>query len=217
MFKRLRFISLILCSLTLLLGGCATNRGVVSLSLPASEKPAESNGKEIYISSVRDQREFQINPRSADIPSLDPTEDQGDNIKLRAVARKRNGFGKGLGDIVLKEGQTVESLVRDSLMQALSENGFKVIDKKTDVTDQTYVLDVKIIKFWSWMNPGFFALSLSTEISTPVTMKQSAHTSETVISVKASDNFQTGAEDNWISVMQSALKAYIAEAKSKIK
>ncbi|MCI0590310.1 MAG: hypothetical protein L0Y67_01670 [Gammaproteobacteria bacterium] len=213
---QLKLAPIIIIIFSLLLDGCATSRGIVLLNVPIAGTQAQSNGKEIYINSVRDERAFETRPRSPNIPSLDPDEAQGDNVKLRAIARKRNSFGKGLGDILLKEDQTVESVIHDSLRQALTENGFKVIDRKEDVTDQTDILDAKIDKFWSWMNPGFWAITLSTEISTRINLKQVGHTDKNVISANTSRHVQTIVEGNWLAVMQSALRAYILDAKSKL-
>ena len=70
---------------------------------------------------------------------------------------------------------------------------------------------------WSWMNPGFFALTLSTEISTGVAVRNNNATDRKVVSVKISDTFQTAAEGNWVEVMTNALKAYVTEAKLKLK
>ena len=198
------------------LNGCATSRGIVSLTPPVSGNYVPLNGKEIYIGTIIDKRIFVSNPSSPNIPSLDPDEDQSDKIKLRAIARKRNSFGKGLGDILLKEGQTVESLIRNSLRQAFIEKGYSVIENKEQVTNNTYIVNANINKFWSWMNPGFWAITLSTEISTDIGIKRLREIEKEKISVKSSDTFQTGSGRNWVEVMQRALKAYINEVKSKI-
>lgn len=71
-----------------------------------------------YISAV-DERVFQIDPRSADIPSLKNDEEVNDaSITQRAIGRKRNGFGKGLGDVVLPSGRTVSQLVGNAVATA---------------------------------------------------------------------------------------------------
>jgi len=67
------------------------------------------------------------------------------------------------------------------------------------------------------MNPGFLAITLSTEITTDIVIKNNEVTDEKNISVKISDNFQTGVESNYVEVMQSALTAYITELKLKLK
>jgi len=200
----------------LFLSGCATNRWVIDVPMPASGEVSKSNGKEIYINSVTDSRVFEVSPPEPNIPSLDPDEKQGDKIKQRAIARKRNGFGKGLGDILLPEGKTVESLISATLRQAFIENGYTVLNKKEQITDNTYLVDARINKLWSWMNPGFWAITLSTEITTDIAIKNKGATNEKVVSVKVSDTFQTGVESNWIEVMQSGLKAYINKLKLSI-
>jgi hypothetical protein len=199
------------------LTGCATSRGLVSLTVPASDKIESPNGIEIYIHSVVDKRIFEEAPKSPNIPSLDPSEPQNDEIKLRAIARKRNTYGKGLGDILLKEGQTVESVIHDSLRQAFIEGGYTVVPDNANLSKSAQVLQVEINKFWSWMNPGFWAITLSTEIATDISVKKVDETDRKMISVKAADHFQTAVEGNWLAVMHSALKDYISEVKANFR
>ena len=208
-----RFTAIVMVSSACLLSGCATSRGLVRLALPDSDMVATSNGIEVYIHSVVDKRIFEEAPKSPNIPSLDPSEPQNKKIKLRAVARKRNTFGKGLGDILLEEGQTVESIIHDSLRRAFTENGYLIVENNPSMSKGSQIVDVEINKFWSWMNPGFWALTLSTEIATDIRVNGS-DTAKKTIHVKAADHFQTGVEGNWLSVMNSALKDYISEVKA---
>ena len=67
------------------------------------------------------------------------------------------------------------------------------------------------------MNPGFWAITLSTEIATDITVKDRDSWGNQTISVKASDTFQTAAEDNWLSVMKIALKDYLSAAQVKFR
>ena len=182
MLSRIRMIAITMVLAGCFLAGCATNRGLVSLPIPTSDSAAPSNGKQIYIRSVTDKRVFEEAPKSPDIPSLDPSEPQSEQIKLRAVARKRNTFGKGLGDIILNEGQTVETVIHDALRRALMENGYTVVEKN-DNAKSSQILDVEINKFWSWMNPGFWAITLSTEIATDIAVTDSKDSEKKTIYV----------------------------------
>ncbi len=216
MLSPMQLFTIALISLAFFLNACATSRGVVSLAVPTSGTIAKSNGSEIFIHSVIDKRIFEVAPKSPEIPSLDPSEPQNEKIKLRAIARKRNTFGAGLGDILLAEGQTVESLIHDSLRQAFIENGYTVIQSNANMSKNARVVDVKINKFWSWMNPGFWAITLSTEIETDISIKGGVG-NQTTIYVKSADHFQTGLEENWLMVMNAALKDCISEVKAKFK
>lgn len=198
-----------------ILTGCATSRSIIEVSAPATSPVARAESKEIFINSVIDNRIFEVKPKEPNIPSLDPSEEQGDSIKSRAIGRKRNTYGMGLGDILLPEGQTVVSLVTETLRHAFTENGYRVVNNKNQVSDNTYIVDVNIYKFWSWMNPGFWALTLSTEISTDVALKNNAFETKNTISVKASDTFQTGTEDNYKEVIDKALTSYVSEIKKQ--
>lgn len=212
------FITLAFATSALLFSGCATKRGEVALQVPtAKTEIAPSNGKQIYINSVVDKRVFELKPAEPSTPSLDPSEAQSDAVKARAVGRKRNGYGMALGDILLNENQSVSSVIKDSLKEALTDKGYRVIEAKEQITPQTYIADVKIIKFWSWMNMGFWALTLSCEIETNVDIKQEGNPQTYNLHVKAADSFQTGMESNYIEVMQKALKEYSEQAKTEIK
>jgi len=199
------------------LNACATSRSLLSLATPSSDKIAQANGMEIYIRSVADKRIFEVNPRSPEIPSLDPSEPQNDHVRRRAIARKRSTYGKGLGDILLNEGQTVESVITDTLRQAFVENGYAIVRNDPNLSSNSKIVDVESKKFWSWMNPGFWALTLSTEINTDIVVKGTGAGEKQTIDVKAADHFQTGVDGNWQSVMQSALRDYISEVKTKLK
>ena len=213
------FLTLAFATSALFFTGCATKRGEVALQVPAATKAevAPSNGKQVYINSVVDKRVFEVKPPEPSIPSLDPSEEQSDAIKARAVGRKRNGYGMALGDILLNENQSVSSVIKDSLKEALMGKGYQVIENKEQITPQTYIADVKILKFWSWMNMGFWALSISCEIETDVDLKQEGAPNSYNLHVKVADSFQTGMESNYIEMMQKALKEYSAQAKTEIK
>ena len=157
-----------------------------------------------------------MSPPNPDIPSLDPSEDQSDSIKSRAIGRKRNGFGKALGDMLLKDGETVESLTEKSIKRAFEEKGYSIIKSKDGITKDTYIVDANIQKFWAWMNPGFWQITLSSEITTDLTIKSPKGLANQQISVKASEGYQIAPESNWIEIIQRSLQLYIDDLKSKI-
>lgn len=201
---------------SLVLGGCATSRSVLDVQAPRSpQQAAPSNGKTVYVNVVSDQRVFEVSPTNPSIPSLDSSEAQDGNIKLRALGRKRNTFGQALGDIVLKEGQTVETLTAASIRQAFAAKGYRVLESK-DKADATYVVDANIGKFWSWMNPGFSAITLSTEIQTDLTIKSANAANKQSVAVSASGSYQTGMEENWLEVINKALHEYVNQLKEKL-
>ena len=204
--------------LSFALGGCATSRSVIDIPTPSiSNTSQQSVGKDVFINPPKDKRVFEAAPASPSIPSLDSSENSSDSIKARAIARKRNTFGKALGDILLPEGKTVESLTAASIRQAFQEKGFRVLDDKSKVSESTYIVDTELNKFWSWMNPGFWAITLSAEVSTVLDIKSPLGTTRQAVSVKASDNFQTGMEGNWTEVINKALKLYVDDLKDKLK
>lgn len=209
MERKSRFISFIFLISLLVLTGCATSRSVVSINTPKLEHSTISNNKSVYIEAVNDQRVFEVAPKQPSIPSLDSSEESGAAITSRAIARKRNTFGAGLGDILLQEGQTVELLISKCLIEAFEVKGYKIVTSKEQIDRNTYLVTAHINKFWSWMNPGFWAITLSTEIATDIHIQSSGKKWQTNIFTSASDTFQTGVDGNWLEVMNSALKNYV--------
>jgi len=194
-------------------GGCATKRGEVALQVPSSSMKTAATGKEVLIRTVADLRRFEATPGEPNTPSLDPQEAQNDAIRARAIARKRNGYGKALGDILLKEGQTVASVVGDAVAEAFVQRGYTVV---ATPRPSTTIVDVDVAQFWSWMTPGFWAITLSTEISTPIRIQKPDGSSSETVYVKATGNYQTAAGGNWVEVMQQALGQYVEAVKGKI-
>lgn len=200
--------------ISLLLGGCATNRGIVSLQIPEVSMSTNSNGKTIFINSVTDNRTFQQNPSSPDIPSLGfgGADNTSSDLKKRAIARKRNTYGKALGDILLEENQTVESIIKKSLTKSFHELGYEVIDKKENVKTNTIIVDTSIDKFWSWMNPGFWAITLSSEIETKITLTNPKDKTKEIY-VKSQGNYQVASGGNWIEIMNKSLQQFNEKVK----
>lgn len=146
--------------------GCATSRGIMPLTVPAAQETQKARNVSVYISSVTDARVFEDRPNSPDIPSLGAggASKATDDIKARAIARKRNGFGKALGDILLPEGQTVSSVTRDMVASAFRSAGYTVADSPAGAVS----LDVTINKYWSWVNMGAWALTITAHAETNI-------------------------------------------------
>jgi len=139
----------------LILAGCATSRGVMDVKPKSVANPA--SGPAVTIARVTDRREFQLKPPDPSIPSLKNGEINDSAITSRAIARKRNGYGKALGDILLPEGRTVEQLVEEALVRGLRESGFRVLERGDADYATAVPLEADIDQFWAWLSPGFWA------------------------------------------------------------
>lgn len=149
---------IVIAATALILTGCATSRGVLDLKVPDLPNPASS--QTVKIMDVADKRVFEIKPKKPSIPSLQNDEINDPKITRRAIARKRNGFGAALGDILLPEGQTVEQLTRAALVNALRDSGYRVVAAGKPGYDAATPVSAEIQKFWSWMTPGFWEIKL---------------------------------------------------------
>lgn len=189
------------------LGGCATTRSEIALSAPVAAAPA--TGKPVVIRSVKDERVFEQAPRDPGTPSLgfEGAAQASAETRARAIGRKRNTYGQALGDVLLQPGQTVEGVVRENLSAALQQAGYRVVAEK-DAGGSALVADVRIKQFWSWLQPGFWSITLHTAVTTDVDFSGRPQT----IRVKTSEGLQVATDGNWIEAVGKALAAYRAEA-----
>lgn len=141
--------------------GCATSRGIVDVRVPEMANP--DTATLVKITEVRDLRVFQIKPPQPSTPSLKNDEVNDRTITRRAVARKRNTYGMALGDILLPAGKSVDQLARSALENALRESGYAVVSEGEPGYESARALSADIEKFWSWMSPGFWTITLHFE------------------------------------------------------
>jgi len=141
--------------------GCATNRGIIDLRAPLATNP--SDGPVVKIIAVNDLRQFELRPQVASTPSLKDGQIGNKTVTSRAIARKRNGYGKALGDILLPEGRSVADLVKGSAQKALQERGYIVVEKDSPRYATALPLELDVHQFWAWVNMGFWSLELEFE------------------------------------------------------
>ncbi|MBR9911169.1 MAG: flagellar biosynthesis protein [Gammaproteobacteria bacterium] len=202
-------LSIMMLLVTIAIAGCATNRSEITLDspgvLPVASAPL--SGRTVFIRSVSDERVFEQAPGNPSVPSLGfgGADQATAEIKARAIGRKRNSFGKALGDVLLQNGQTVEEVVRENLAAALQQAGYQISSEAT--TDPSVlIIDVHIKQFWAWFKPGFWAITLNANISTDLDLSGAA--APITISVSAQDSRQLATESAWVEIVNKALNDY---------
>jgi len=206
-----------LVALFAVLAGCATNRSEVRLGAPAATPAAAqvTKARAILIRSVSDERVFEQAPTDPSVPSLgfEGAARATADVKARAISRKRNTFGHALGDVLLENGQTVASVVQDNLAAGFREAGYKVTTNPADAGPSPIAMDVRIKRFWTWIKPGFWALTLTADIETNLEVQGTA--APVVVKVHAEDSRQFGGDNNRIELVDRALKEYRAQVVAK--
>lgn len=208
-------IALLACA-AMFLGGCAAIRSEIKVEAPAANAaPPVTQPRTVVIRSVKDYRVF----AKAPIVSIPSSVAQGagpeaEAVRARAVARKRDGNGNPMGDVLLQEGQTVNSLVRDNLAIAFEQLGYRVTDAASAGPDPLLV-DVRIRKFWSWMQPGFLKVVMQSDVEAGVHIVGTD--AATSISVHAQDSWPlTTTDAAWRGVVDQALLAFREQAVKKL-
>lgn len=207
----------VLIAATVVLSGCAVSRSEIKVAAAAAPTTATvTKAHAVVIRSVQDERVFENAPPVASTPSLggEGADKAPVAIKERAIARKRNSYGKAMGDVLLQEGQSVSGLVRENLTSAFQQLGYRVTDE-TNAGRDPLIVDVRIKKFWSWMQPGFWALTLNSNIET--TLSVSGAKADTTVSVQVQESRQIATDGAWLEIVDKGLTAFRAEAVLKLK
>lgn len=198
---------------TAILGGCAATRSEVKVAAPTVTTATVTKQKAVVIRSVRDERMFQATPSDPSTPSLG-SDGSSDAVKARAIARKRNGYGQAMGDVLLQDGQSVTGLVRDNLAAAFRQAGYRVAPDLASAGASPLVVDVTIRKFWSWLTPGFSAITVRSHLETDVQVSGMAGT--TTITANTTEPHMFVSDDVWVQVVDKMLATYRAQATGKL-
>jgi hypothetical protein len=208
MFKLITKI--LLLAVAVLVAGCATSRSEIKLASPVTTQASYPVTKStvVLIRSVTDERVFEEAPSVASIPSEETLD-----TRARAVGRKRNTVGKAMGVVLLENGQTVSSVVRDNLLTALNRAGYRTTTNPTEAGASPLIMDVHIKQFWAWFQPGFWAIRLNANIETSLVTNRDAL--ETAVSVHAENSRQFATDDAWAEIIDTALKDYRTQVTKK--
>lgn len=192
--------------------GCATSRSEIDVLAPAAgaASSASNSGKKVYISAV-DERVFEIKPDQADIPSLKNAEIADRSITERAFGRKRNGYGKALGDVLLPSGRTVSALVGESVASAYRQAGYEVVTEPG--ASGAAEVKVRIKEFWSWFSPGFFYVTVNNK--SRLDIEAAGQPGVEIVTLK-SDSMQAVTDSDWKAITEAGLQEIAKETASKL-
>jgi hypothetical protein len=207
---------LVILCFCVMLAGCATSRSEIKLQSPVIAAPAATSAQRVVvIEKITDERVFAEAPNDPSMPSLGfgGAGKATDDVKARAIGRKRNTYGMALGDVLLQPGQTVEGVVRENLIAAFQQAGYQV-KSGGDGGLSPLVVDVHIKQFWAWFTPGFWAVTLSDNIATDLVINGIG--APVVVSTHVEDKRQVATEDAWMQIVDKGLAAYRAEVANRM-
>ncbi|WP_316978949.1 hypothetical protein [Shumkonia mesophila] len=181
------------------LGGCAVGRSVVPLDqAQAIQNPV--SGIAVKIKSVEDARVFEAAPKDPSTPSLQDGEIGNSAITARAIARKRGGFGKALGDILLPEGQTVAAVMEDSIGNGFRKAGYRVLQPGDQGYEQAVTVDAWVRQYWTWVNLGFWAVTVHCRAEVDLKGDLPALGGGLTIPAEVSEDMQAVFEEDWLRI-----------------
>lgn len=196
------------------LTGCATSRGVVAPQMSAGANPQQ--GVAVRIVTVEDKRSFQVEPKEPSIPSLMDNNIGDKDLKSRAIGRKRNGFGKALGDVILPEGQSVSGLTEKTIARTLRDAGFRVVTPTDPDYDQAIPVTAQIDKLWAWFRPGFWAVALESNYDITVDGNVPGLQTAPKLTGESRTTMQLATGSDWTKVIEDSLANFSGKLKEKL-
>ncbi|MEQ8528685.1 hypothetical protein [Thalassospira sp.] len=207
-YNCLKFIAIFGCAA--LLSACAVSRSVVHIEQSETiENPAE--GPEVRIVEVNDNRQFEIDPRSPDIPSLANDEIDDASVTERAYGRKRNTYGMALGDVLTPEGKTVSDAIAKTVENGFQAAGYRVLTPEDNNYANAKDVNVDVTEFWSWLEPGW-EITVHNRSDITLTADRALFTDPIRIKAESSQPMQMVLDSDW---QASAIKA-LQEVREKI-
>jgi len=128
----------------------------------ATQKPA--NYRQVCIRKVTDDREFKDRPSNPETPSMSMGLSKASFIeKSAAIVRYRDLEGKWTDNMYLGGGDTVQSLIRQTLENVLKGQGYIVVSDPKKANPEAIIIDVSITKLWAWLyiHPGRMFVDMS--------------------------------------------------------
>lgn len=207
-------LAVYLLMFALLAGGCALTRGEVNLRVLPPANP--TSGTPVKITQVNDRRVFQVNPSDPSIPSLMDDEISNARVTGRAIARKRGGFGKAFGDILLPEGQTVPQLVGDALTRAFRESGYRVLQPEDKGYAEASAITADVDQFWAWFTPGFWVITLEFRADVRIQAEIGPFQNGGSVQGSARESGMAATSDTWKSVVEKGVEDLIRNLRAKL-
>jgi uncharacterized lipoprotein YajG len=194
---------------SLLFTGCVTGRRSFDVPVAAASVGQSPAAKGTYsFAQVTDDRVFENHPSDPSTPSINgDVNDLSAEARDRFIGRQRNGFGHAMGDIVLPEGKTVQSKVEELLGQGLRAHGY--VPAASGPGDLS--LDVKVQQFWSWITPGFFALSFEARLRCEVDVRHDGTTKVLDVRGYALNHGQFAKNKNWQEAYEEAFADFLKD------
>jgi len=192
-------------ALLVLQTGCVTGRRQLALTVPTAASTPATAGR-VFLKSVTDDRQFQNKPDDPSTPSIN-----GDVTKLsaqdmdRMIGRQRNGFGHAMGDISLAGNGTVTQQGRSLIEQSLNRIGYQLTSDPAAPNAMTVSID----KFWSWMTPGFFALTFEAQIQFAIAVTNASGTHTVVVKGYGINHGQFAKDVNWVEAFDPAYADFL--------
>ena len=188
-----------------MLCGCAP-KGIF-VSLPDEQAPSSISKKtKIYIESVKDVRTFENDPKQASTPSLykHNVNEVSAKEKQKYIGRTRNGYGKGLWNVILENNQNVSLVLKSRIEEAFRSNGFLVVKNENEIDKDTISVNARIEKLWTYMTLGAVKVGLNADISTSL----SVNNKELSTVINRKEEYFLVNQNDYANIIKSSLAEY---------
>lgn len=190
-----------------LTSGCVSGRRSFDVAVPSADSYTKNTAKgAIAIGPITDARHFENKPSDPSTPSIHgDVNDLSVEAKSRFIGRQRNTYGHSMGDITFAEGQTVQTKVADLLREGLKRRGYDIAASAAPES----TVNTEIQQFWSWMTPGFIALSFEAQITCKITVTSGGKQASFIVKGYGLNHGQVAKDGNWQEAFEPAFQDFL--------
>jgi hypothetical protein len=122
------------------------------------------------------------------------------------IGRQRNGFGHAMGDIALAADDSVTKRVRLLVEEGLKRKGYEIgVDPNAP-----YSVAVSVKEFWTWMTPGFIALTFEAKLLCVISVTDGGVVRTMIVKGYGINHGQVAKDANWQEAYDPAFEDFIA-------
>jgi uncharacterized lipoprotein YajG len=121
------------------------------------------------------------------------------------IGRQRNTWGKAMGDISLRDDDSVTKRVRLLVEEGLRRRGYGI---SSDATTPVSAV-VSVDEFWGWGTPGFWTISFEAKVQCTITVTSAAGERKLIMKGYGINHGQVAKDGNWQEAFDPAFEDFM--------
>jgi hypothetical protein len=134
----------------------------------------------------------------------------------RALARKRDGYGKAWGNVLLPDRRTVSGLFESAITRAFQDAGYRVMEKNDPSAADALRIEADVEQFWGWATPGLTAGHLECQVRVLINAPIASFDSGAYVAGYYRQPVYDLSDENWYRIINTCLNGFMDDLRGKL-